>query len=228
MMSAAITPFSFEGASLRTLTDGTGAVWFSGKDAATALGYSRPRDAIAQHCYGAVKRRPIVDQLGRSQEMVFISEPDLYRLIASSKLPTAKKFERWIFEEVLPSIRKTGGYLQNNAQTNKELSNALCDIAQAIGNLTRITSALLDKTERLDAEIKAEKARRRVSFTETEKEQMLALWREGFNKRQIARRIERNVNSVCGFLRNYQKGERILNALGLDSKPNPYGGGLSR
>jgi Rha family phage regulatory protein len=109
-----IVPFEFEGRNLRTLTDGGGKLWFCGKDAADMLGYKDATNAIKQHCKGVndgvVKRHPIIDALGREQEAVFIGEPDLWRLIARSHLPQAQRVEKWIFEEVLPSIRKTGAY----------------------------------------------------------------------------------------------------------------------
>jgi prophage antirepressor-like protein len=94
---------------VRTLVDETGKTLFCGKNVATALGYARPRDAIADHCKGAVKRR--APTAGGMQELPFIPEGDVYRLIIRSKLPTAEKFERWVFDEVLPSIRKNGGYI---------------------------------------------------------------------------------------------------------------------
>lgn len=96
--------------SLRTYEE-NGQILFCGKDVAKALGYKNPNKAIGDHCRGITKRYPIQDSLGRTQEAVFISEPDLYRLITHSKLPTAEKFERWVFEEVLPAIRRTGGYM---------------------------------------------------------------------------------------------------------------------
>lgn len=76
---------------------------------AEALGYSNPHKAIADHCKNTVKRRTN-DSLGRRQEANYIPEGDVYRLIVRSNLPAAEKFEKWIFEEVLPSIRKTGSY----------------------------------------------------------------------------------------------------------------------
>lgn len=94
---------------VRTLTEEDGTILFCGKDVAEALGYSKPYDAVSRHCRATTKRG-ITDALGREQETVFIIEPDLYRLIVASKLPLAQKFERWVFEEVLPTIRKTGGY----------------------------------------------------------------------------------------------------------------------
>ena len=111
---SAIIPFQFEAHAVRTLVDDSGKVWFVGKDVATVLGYSDTVNALKQHCRGVVKRHPIVDSLGRQQATRIISEPDLFRLVVNSKLPTAERFERWVFEDVLPSIRKTGGYAMPN------------------------------------------------------------------------------------------------------------------
>ena len=97
---------------VRTLTE-NGEVLFCGNDVAKALGYARPKDAIAAHSKGAVKRRLLSN--GGKQEFVFIPEPDLYRLIFSSKLPTAEKFTDWVTKEILPAIRKTGVYLTDEA-----------------------------------------------------------------------------------------------------------------
>lgn len=88
-----------------------GKVLFCGKDVATALGYKDTNNALKRHCRGVAFHHPIVDQLGREQQARFITEGDLYRLIASSKLPSAQKFESWVFDEVLPSIRRQGGYM---------------------------------------------------------------------------------------------------------------------
>lgn len=82
---------------------------FCGADACKALGYSNQRDALIRHCRGVVKR-DITDNLGRKQQANFLPEGDLYRLITHSKLPSAEKFEHWVFDEVLPSIRKNGMY----------------------------------------------------------------------------------------------------------------------
>lgn len=93
--------------SIRTL-DENGKIYFCGIDVAKALGYSRPRDAISAHCKGAVKRRSLTN--GGEQTLTYITEGDLYRLITHSKLPSAEIFECWVFDEVLPSIRKYGMY----------------------------------------------------------------------------------------------------------------------
>ena len=94
---------------VRTIEDG-GKILFCGSDCAKALGYTRPNDAINQHCRYTAKHR-IATRQGNGANMSFISEGDLYRLITHSKLPAAEKFESWVFDEVLPSIRKHGGYI---------------------------------------------------------------------------------------------------------------------
>lgn len=95
-----------------------GKPFFCGSDVAKSLGYSEPHKAVARHCKGAVKHRTPTN--GGIQELLFIPEGDLYRLIVSSKLPTAEKFERWVFDEVLPSIRKHGGYIGGQSEMSPE------------------------------------------------------------------------------------------------------------
>lgn len=97
---------------IRTVLDESGKALFCGKDIAEALGYSRPFDAVTAHCRYTVKRStPHPQSPGKTLEATFIPEGDVYRLIISSKLPSAEKFECWVFDEVLPAIRKTGGYI---------------------------------------------------------------------------------------------------------------------
>lgn len=87
-----------------------GTLWFSAKDVATVLGYANSRDAIARHCkQKGVVKHDVPSQSG-VKNMTFINEPNVYRLIVKSQLPSAEKFESWLFEEVIPSIRKTGSY----------------------------------------------------------------------------------------------------------------------
>ncbi len=108
-MNANLIPFQFQSLTVRTVVIDD-EVWWVGKDVAAALGYADPTNAIKQHCRGVVKRHPIVDSLGRTQEARILAEPDVLRLIVGSSLPEAQRFERWVFEEVLPSLRKTGRY----------------------------------------------------------------------------------------------------------------------
>lgn len=82
---------------------------FPGTECAKMLGYSKPGNAIRTHCQGCVKRT-VVDAMGHRQIVNYIPEGDLYRLIIRSRLPAAQKFEKWLFDEVLPELRRTGGY----------------------------------------------------------------------------------------------------------------------
>lgn len=102
---------------IRTVTI-DGKPYFVAVDVATALGYATPRDAISRHCKGVVKRGTPTSS--GVQQMSYINEGDLYRLIMKSKLPSAEKFESWVVDEVLPAIRKTGSY-QMQAPQGKEL-----------------------------------------------------------------------------------------------------------
>lgn len=88
--------------------------WFVGKDIAVILGYSNPRDALAKHVDDEDKGVAKCDTPGGRQDITVINESGLYSLVLSSKLPTAKKFKRWVTSEVLPAIRKTGGYVNDD------------------------------------------------------------------------------------------------------------------
>ena len=104
-----ITPYAFEGASVRTITIGA-ETHFVGKDVASVLGYVNATTAMGSHCRGVQVLYPIADSVGRMQDTRIITEADTLRLIVNSTLPAAERFERWVFEEVLPQIRKTGSY----------------------------------------------------------------------------------------------------------------------
>ena len=93
---------------MRTLTE-NGNTLFCGSDVAKALGYVNPSKALNDHCRGITKRDTPTSS--GVQTMSFIPEGDVYRLITHSKLPTAEKFERWVFDEVLPTVRQTGAYM---------------------------------------------------------------------------------------------------------------------
>ena len=100
-----------------------GREYFPATEVAKILGYKDPNKAINTHCKkdGWVIR-PVIDRLGRMQEKKFINEGNLYRLIAKSNLPQAEVFESWVFDEVLPSIRKTGMYATDELLNNPDLA----------------------------------------------------------------------------------------------------------
>ena len=106
---------------VRTMNIG-GEPWFVGKDVAGVLGYSNPNDALKKRVDADDKGVAKCDTLGGAQELTIINESGLYSLVLSSKLPTAKAFKRWVTHDVIPSIRKNGGYIAGQeAMTAEEL-----------------------------------------------------------------------------------------------------------
>ena len=133
-MDELIQTFNFDDDFVRVVVDDTNNPLFVAKDVATVLGYSDTTNAIKQHCKGVAKHHPIADRMGRCQEMRVITEPDVYRLVFGSKLETAERFQDWVFNEVLPTIRKTGAYMSEPPrlpQTYLEALRALADEVEA-------------------------------------------------------------------------------------------------
>ena len=95
--------------------------WFVGNDVARILGYSQTAKAVREHVDADDKGVSVLDTPGGNQQVTIISESGLYSLILSSKLPTAKQFKHWVTSEVLPAIRKTGGYMISKADDTPEL-----------------------------------------------------------------------------------------------------------
>lgn len=119
-----------------------GKPYFVATDVASALGYVNPRKAVNDHCKGVTKRDTPTSS--GVQHMSYINEGDLYRLIMKSKLPSAEKFESWVMDEVLPTIRKTGGYrkpmstaeqIKLLAQGNTELNERVANVEEEIDSL---------------------------------------------------------------------------------------------
>ena len=115
---------------VRTIEE-NGKVLFCGRDIATSLGYTNPKKAIADHCReDGVTFCSLIDSMGREQQAKFINEGNVYRLITHSKLPAAEQFERWVFDEVLPTIRKTGSYTITKEQAKAQLLLTIYDGGQ--------------------------------------------------------------------------------------------------
>lgn len=146
---------------IRTLDDSDGTILFYATDVAKALGYSKPQAAIAKHCRYSVKRGvPHPQALDKVIEMNFIPESDLYRLIFSSKLPNAEKFTDWVTGEVLPSIRKNGGYIAGQEELSPQelmakallvANKTLADREARISELTVQNQIMAPKAECFDA-----------------------------------------------------------------------------
>lgn len=91
-----------------------GQPWFVGKDVAVILGYNEPHKAIARHVdEDDGMKHPVIDSMGRTQNVTIVNESGFYSLVLASRMPNAKKFKRWVTSEVLPTIRRTGGYVGN-------------------------------------------------------------------------------------------------------------------
>ena len=122
-----------------------GSPYFVGKDVAEILGYSNPRDALAKHVDDEDKNTVAIrDGIQGNPNMTIINESGLYSLILSSKLPTAKKFKRWVTSEVLPAIRKTGSY---KSRKDDAMQEKRIDIMERNAR-TRAANLLLKLAER--------------------------------------------------------------------------------
>lgn len=123
-----------------------GEPYFIGKDVATILGYSNPRDAISKHVDDEDKGVAKCDTLGGVQDLTVINESGMYSLVLSSKLPAAKKFKRWITSEVIPSIRKNGGYIAGQETMSDEelMAKAILVAQRKIEDQKRIIKSQLE------------------------------------------------------------------------------------
>ena len=136
-MNEIMTFRSVEFGAIRTMSNEQGAPIFCAKDVAEALGYKLARKAIQDHVEeDDVLKRNLIDSLGRKQRAIFINESGLYALILSSKLESAKRFKRWVTGEVLPAIRKQGGYLlAKQGESEQEVMTRAMEIVKT--TLTR-------------------------------------------------------------------------------------------
>ena len=129
-----MTPFNFEGNQVRTVMIDD-EPYFVGKDAALAIGYKNTRKAIHDHVKPKYQREERIVTPSGIQTMTLISEPGIYQLAGQSKLPSAEPFQDWIYEDVLPSIRKTGTYMTDEkAYAITHDKDALGDLLLQAGN----------------------------------------------------------------------------------------------
>lgn len=132
-----------------------GKVFAVGSDVAKALGYSIPSKAVNTHCKGVSKME--VPTNGGIQEMLVITEGDIYRLITKSKLPSAEKFESWVFDEVLPQIRKTGGYIpiEEEMSDAEIMAKALLISQRTIEQKDKLLKAKDEEIQRKSVELES-------------------------------------------------------------------------
>ena len=136
-----------------------GEPWFVGNDVATALGYTNARNAVPAHVDDEDKLRTQIEYAGQKRDITIINESGLYSLVLSSKLPTAKKFKRWVTSDVIPSVRKHGAYM-----TPETLEAAILNPDTMI----KLCTALKDEQDKRKAlEVKMEEQKPKVLFAES-------------------------------------------------------------
>lgn len=135
---------------IRTVTKNN-KTYFAGSDVASALGYAIPHKAVQTHCKGVLKWN--IPTKSGNQDVLFIPEGDVYRLIMRSKLPAAEKFESWVMDEVIPSIRKNGGYIANQENMTPEqiVANALIVAQNIISQKDKQIEEMQPKADFFDA-----------------------------------------------------------------------------
>ena len=143
---------------VRTLEQ-EGRVLFLGADIAKILGYSNPHDALIRHCKeDGLVFHEVIDSIGRRQQAKFINEGNMYRLIVNSKLPSAERFEKWVYDEVLPSVRQHGAYM-----TAETIEKALTDPDTIIKIATKLKE---EQAKRMLLEAKVEEQKPKVIFAD--------------------------------------------------------------
>ena len=135
---------------IRTVTKNN-KTYFAGSDVASALGYAIPHKAVQTHCKGVLKWN--IPTKSGNQDVLFIPEGDVYRLIMRSKLPAAEKFESWVMDEVIPSIRKNGGYIANQENMTPEqiVADALIVAQNIISQKDKQIEEMRPKADFFDA-----------------------------------------------------------------------------
>lgn len=133
--------FNFNSSQVRVIVDPNQEFWFGAKDVCDILGYVNDTDAIKKHCKEKGVAKRYSPTKGGKQELIFINEPNLYRLIIKSRKPEAEKFEAWVFEEVLPQIRKTGKYALQKTEQIAPLAEIEQD-QEAVQVISRLFNSL--------------------------------------------------------------------------------------
>lgn len=144
--------FNFENHEVRSLLINS-EPWFVGKDVAEILSYSNTRKALTDHVDAEDKMDGVTirDSIGRNQKPVLINESGLYSLVLSSKLPSAKKFKRWVTSEVLPALRKTGQYQVKELSGQELMAKALIEAQSVLAAKDKVIEEMKPKALFADA-----------------------------------------------------------------------------
>ena len=173
---------------VRTIKDENNNPWFVGNDVAKALGYKNYRDALGKHVDEEDKGVAKYDTLGGSQNLVIINESGLYSLVLSSKLPQAKAFKRWVTSEVLPAIRKDGGYIATKPD----------DTPEAI--MARALLIAKSTIDRLEQEKDVLTQQNRVLSAKAEHLDNVLLCTQCYTTTQIAKELDMSINELTAKL----------------------------
>ena len=222
-MSKQLQEYQFNNLQLRVIPDENGHPMFIAKDACELLGYSNTSDAIKKNCRESGIATSYIPELSNNYKL--IDEGNLYRLVIKSTMPESNRFEDWVCDEVLPSIRETGGYKNSNIFTvetleveNTELIDEL-DILRLENStlkaqVTATQSELLDlyryKTDTLTQQIPAPKTERKANrpMTENDINAIHTLREQGQSTSQIAKKIGRSTTAVHYVLKGAKLGEQ--------------------
>lgn len=158
-MENKITVFTSPSGDIVRTVDIAGEPWFVGRDVALALGYSNANDALSKHCDEGIAKRYTLQTSGGRQEVRIINEGDVYSLIFGSRLPEAKAFKRWVTHEVLPAIRRDGGYMTSVQDETPE---------QLMARALQVANATLERYKAKNEELacKVEEDRPKVLFAD--------------------------------------------------------------
>ena len=192
-MTSEVIPFTFQQHSIRTTLIG-GEPWFCLIDVCAVLSVDRTSDLLRNLDAKGVVKNPTLTQ-GGEQQVKFVNEPNLYRVIFRSNKPEAKAFQDWVFNDVLPALRRRGHYETPGARPEPFLVMTQSECAAFFERCI---------TRAIRAAIGAPRARR-VKFSDAEKADMLRLREQGVGVAEIARRLNRSAGSVGNFLLQYRR-----------------------
>lgn len=198
-MAAQVIPFTFQQYSIRT-TLIEGEPWFCLIDVCAVLEIQNNRRVAAEMLDEKGVRKIYALTQGGEQQVIFVNEPNLYRVIFRSNKPEAKAFQDWVFNDVLPALRRQGRYETSGARPEPFLVMTQSECAAFFERCI---------TRGIRAAIGAPRARR-VKFSEAEKADMLRLREQGVGVAEIARRLNRSAGSVGNFLLQYRRNASML------------------
>ena len=185
-----------------------GKPYFVASDVAAALGYANPRKAVSDHCKGVTKRDTPTSS--GVQSMSYIGEGDLYRLIMKSKLPSAEKFESWVMDEVLPSIRSTGYYVKplTTAEQIKLIAQGNMELGERVDKVEDKLSSLENDTPLYGCEIDEVQKHVRKKGVEVLGGKDSEAYRDGSVRSQVYSDIYNQLKREYGCVSSYKSIKR--------------------